>query len=119
MLKIKGAQMRALGSGARQRFEEAAVALLREEFPQTTSGRPDDVLRQFVQIGIERARVHGIAAVTDVERWLRVMVRLGPKFDEDPRYPGLRALLAQPDASAEQRMDAVEAAAAALGAPRT
>lgn len=118
MLKIKAAQMRSLGAHARQRFEESAVALLRAEFPQTTAGRPDDLLRQFVRAGIERARVHGIAAVTDVERWLRLMVRLGPKFDEDPRFPSLRAILDEHDASAEQRMDALEQAAAPLGENR-
>jgi hypothetical protein len=118
MLKIKATQMRALGSGARQRFEESAVALMRKEFPQTTAGRPDDVLRQFAGVGIERARVHGIVTVSDVERWLRLMVRLGPRFDQDPRYPQLRAILDQTDASAEQRMDALELAAAPLGEAR-
>jgi len=118
MLKIKATQMRALGSNARRRFEASAIALLRQEFPQSTNGRPDDVLRQFVSIGVERAKAHGISAVTDVERWLRLMVRLGPKFDEDARYPALRTILDERDASAEQRMDAVEAVAGHLGEPR-
>jgi hypothetical protein len=118
MLKVRAAQIRALGADARQRFETSAVALLREEFPQTTAGRPDDVLRQFVRIGIERAKARGVAGVTDVERWLRLMVRLGPKFDEDSRYAALRAILDEREASAEQRMDSLEAAAANLGEAR-
>jgi hypothetical protein len=118
MLKIKATQMRALGSEARRRFEASAIALLREEFPQNNGDRPDDELRQFVCEGIQRAKVYGISAVTDVERWLRLMVRLGPEFDEDARYPALRAILDEREASAEQRMDAVEAAAAHLGERR-
>lgn len=107
--------MRALGATARLRFEEASIALLRKEFPSTTAAYSDEVLRRFVKLGIDRARAYRVLAVSDVERWLRLMVRLGPKFDEDPRFARVQAILSEPDADAQQRMDAIEGLAAQLG----
>jgi hypothetical protein len=72
----------------------------------------------FVKLGIDRARAYRVLAVTDVERWLRRMVRLGPKFDEDPRFARVQAILSGPDAEAQQRMDTIEGLAAQLGEAR-
>jgi hypothetical protein len=111
--------MQVLGAAARQRFEDESVALLRAEFPSTTAAHSDQVLRQFVSLGIERARAYQVVAVTDVERWLRLMVRLGPKFDEDPQHLGVRDILVKREMDAKLRMDEIDVLTVGLGAPRS
>src|SRR5438067_4037246 len=115
MLRVSPLQLRLLGAAARKRFESESVVLLRTEFPEATAPHSDDVLRQFIRAGMARARDHGISAVTDVERWLRLMVRLGPKFDADPRYPSIRAILDVRDTPPKQRRDLLDATAAQFG----
>jgi hypothetical protein len=92
--------------------------LLRTEFPKTTAGHADEKMRHFVNFGIEHAARHGVVAVTDVQRWLRLMMSLGPSFDEDQRLQEIRAVLARTDVSAQFRLDEIELLAARFGTIR-
>ena len=50
----------------RRQFEVDAIALLRRDYPVTTSKHADDALQLFVRHGIERARAsrHGQPSAT-------------------------------------------------------
>lgn len=111
--------MHVLGAAALQRFEDESVALLRAEFPGTTAAHSDQILRQFVRLGIERAHAYQVVVVTDVERWLRLMVRLGPKFDEDPQYLRVLDILVKRDMDAKLRMDEIDVLTVSLGESRS
>jgi hypothetical protein len=78
MLHITAKQMQLFANVMRGNFEDSAIRLLRAEYPKTTGAHSDDKLRHFVKVGIERPGRHGVAAVADVERWLRLMMQLGP-----------------------------------------
>ena len=105
-------QMQALADDMRRRFESNAMAMLREAFPESTARHPDDTLRLFVRHGIERARLAGIETVSEVERWLRLMMRLGPYFDVDETLSEVRAaLLGDLELYGPFRLDAAEALA--------
>lgn len=107
MLKISAMQMGQFSGIMRDRFELAAVGLLRREFPELAAKYPDEHLRRFVVLGIENANEHGIVAVSDVEEWLRLMVRLGPRFDTDARFDDIRRILAERDLPAPYRLERI------------
>ena len=111
--RITREQMAALGAAMRRQFEVDALAMLRRDHPQATARHPDDVMQLFVRHGIERARLGGIDTVSDVQRWLRLMLRLGPYFDSDdaPHLGGVRAALANVEIWGPLRLDEAEALA--------
>jgi hypothetical protein len=118
MLHITAKQMQLFANVMRASFEDSAIRLLRTEYPKTTGVHPDDKLRHFIKVGIERAGLHGVAAVTDVERWLRLMMRLGPTFDEETSLVEIHAILARREVELQFRLDEVEVLAARIGKAR-
>ncbi len=120
-LHITDGQMRQLGQGMRRSFETDALAMLRQRFPESTASHPDGTLRLFVRHGIERARVHGLVTVAEVQRWLALMMRLGAYFDagEQRELAPVREALAHLEVYGALRLDAAELAADAVTpAPR-
>lgn len=115
-LHITTEQMKALGAGMRRQFEIDALALLRGAYPQATSRHSDDVMQLFVRHGIERARLSGMQTVAEVQRWLRLMLRLGPYFDTDEsaHLAGVRAALANVEIYGPLRLAKAEALAVAV-----
>lgn len=110
-------QMQTLTEAARRRGEARWIARLREAFPRSTARHPDETLRLFVRHGLERARLAGIEAPAEVERWLRLMMRLGAYFDTDARLAEVAAALAGDlTLPAAGRLDAAEALAARVAA---
>src|SRR6516164_299562 len=105
MLVIRAQQMEVLGAYMAAAFEKDCVALLRRDYPEITRDAPDDELRAFVRDGIERAAQYGIDTVSNVQRWLDLMMRLGAHFDEDPRCAAVQAALAKDALPAEARLD--------------
>jgi hypothetical protein len=120
-LHICADQMKRLGDAMHDRFVLDAVARLRRRFPETTARHGDDTMRLFVRHGIERARQHRLQAVTDVQRWLDLMMHLGPYFDTagQPEFAAVRAALDKLETYGPIRLDEAEAAAARVApAPR-
>jgi hypothetical protein len=115
-LHISADQMRTLGAAMRRQFEIDAIALLRRNYPVTTATHADDALRLFVRHGIERAKASRMDAVTDVQRWLCLMLRLGPYFDtgEDQHLAGIRTVLDNVEVHPPLRLDEAEALAAEI-----
>jgi hypothetical protein len=112
---VTSVQMQIMTEAVRQREEARWVARLREVFPGATARHPDETLRLFVRHGVERARLARLEAPADVERWLRLMMRLGAYFDTDARLAEVAAaLLGDLEQPAAGRLDAAEALAARL-----
>ncbi len=115
-LLITADQMRALGAAMHRQFEIDAIALLRRSYPVTTARHTDDTMLLFVRHGIKRAKASRMNAVTDVQRWLSLMLRLGPYFDTsgEPRLAAIRAKLDNVEVYPPLRLDEIEALAAAI-----
>lgn len=115
-LHITAEQMRILGEGMRRQFEMDSIAMLRRNYPQTCAKHTDDALLLFVRHGIERAKASRMDAVTDVQRWLCLMLRLGPYFDSatDARQAGIQAVLDNVEVYAPLRLDEAEALASLI-----
>ena len=108
-------QMQIMNEAVRQREEARWVARLRAAFPGSTARHPDETLRLFVRHGVERARLARLEAPAEVERWLRLMMRLGAYFDADARFAEVgTALLGDLGQPAAARLAAAEALAARL-----
>jgi hypothetical protein len=118
-IQITAEQMRLLGAAMRRQFEVDAIALLRRSHPLTMARHADDAMRLLVQHGIERARASRMDSVTDVQRWLSLMLQLGPYFDtsDEPRLAAIRAVLENVEVYGPLRVDEAEALAAEI-APR-
>lgn len=109
---VSSDQMRVLAEDVRRRFELRSMAMLRQSFPRSTERHPDDTLRLFVRHGIERARLARLDTVAEIERWLRLMMRLGAYFDVDERLSEVQAaLLGNLELHGPLRLDAAEALA--------
>lgn len=113
-LHITAEQMKALGAGMRRPFEIDTLAMLRRAYPQATARHADHVMQPFVRHGIERARLGRMHTVAEVQRWLRLMLCLGPCFDTDEsaHLAGGRAALANVEIHGPLRRDKAEALAA-------
>jgi hypothetical protein len=70
----------------------------------------------FVRHGIERAKLSRMDSVSEVQRWLRLMLRLGPYFDSDdaPHLAGIRAALVNLEIYGPLRLDEAEALASVI-----
>lgn len=120
-LHISADQMKRLGDAMHHSFELGAVTRLRRLFPETTARHSDDTMLLFVRHGIARARQHELVTVTDVQRWLDLMMHLGPYFDTagQPEFAPVRAALDNFEIYGPLRLDEAEAAAARVApAPR-
>lgn len=115
-MQITEAQMKVLGAAMRRQFEIDALAMLRRLHPQTTGRHSDDALQLFVRHGVERAKFSRLESVSEVQRWLRPMLRLGPYFDSDdtPHLSGIRAALGNVEVYGPLRLDEAEALASAI-----
>jgi hypothetical protein len=114
--RITAAQMKSLGDAMRRQFEIDALAMLRRMHPLTTVRHRDETMQLFVRHGIDRARLSRLETVSDVQRWLRLMLRLGPYFDTDdaPHLAGIRAALGNVEVYGPLRLDEAEALAQAV-----
>ena len=114
--QITDAQMKAFGVAMRRQFEIDALAMLRRMHPQTAGKHSDDTLQLFVRHGIERAKLSRLESVSEVQRWLRLMLRIGPYFDSDdaPHLAGIRAALGNVEVYGPLRLDEAEALASAI-----
>jgi hypothetical protein len=110
-MHITADQMKTLGEAMRRRFEIDSIAMLRRTYPESTARHDDALMHHFVRYGIERAEVARLDAVTDIERWLRLMMRLGPYFDTDPKLGSIRVVLGKIEIYGPLRLDEVEALA--------
>ncbi|HYO52803.1 hypothetical protein [Archangium sp.] len=91
MFRITRAQMYALRQATIDRFVEEMATHLRETFPEQYHVLGDDGLRDTVQYGIERARIHAITSERDLCLYLGLMLTFGRDFDRE--QPWAREIL--------------------------
>jgi hypothetical protein len=102
LLIIRKEQMDALDDHARKSFADRLINYLRERQGVWVANSPDAELRQRVNWGIARARSHGFQWESSIMKFVALMFRIAPNFDE---YPPIEALLARKDVPLEQRAD--------------
>jgi hypothetical protein len=112
MLTIRKEQMNVLSAYMGQAFEERIIRHIRQNFPDQykqlgdTDAREDN-LRKLIRQGIERARRYGIESERDAARFVELMIRIGPTFEELPEYAWAKAVLSDPNISGHGRVELI------------
>jgi hypothetical protein len=105
MLTIRSRQRAALREGRRRRFEDRAVAFVREQWPERWTHLGEVAVRALVEIAEQRAAAYGLDTERDAIRYLNHMLALGRDFDTDPRYPWAGEILQNRGIAPSLRMD--------------
>ncbi|MBL8474398.1 MAG: hypothetical protein JNM98_21600 [Rhodocyclaceae bacterium] len=101
-MRIGSKQMEQLDRSGDERLRNALFAYLRNEQTVWVENSPDDELRQRIEWGIRRARWHGMTWESSIMKFVGLMFRIAPNFDE---YPPIAALLARTDVAPDQLAD--------------
>jgi hypothetical protein len=107
MFQITPRQLAALEATMLAQFIDEAVAGLRDAFPDRVRAMGAAALMAFVHQGIERAEQYGIGTVRDVRSWLKLMMILGERFDDDGGQPAIRSILLDANLTGAQRMSRI------------
>ena len=93
MLTIREEQMEVFEEVALQKFEDDMVAHVKVFAPKRSASLADDVIREVVQMGIERAKEYGLTNRGPVRFFIEMVFMFGSEFDTDPQYPWAGAVL--------------------------
>jgi hypothetical protein len=77
-----------------QEFEDNMVEHLKHVFPIRTAAMGEDVVREVIRIGIERADGYELDTPGPVRIFIEMSFLLGSGFDTDPQYPWTQQVLA-------------------------
>jgi hypothetical protein len=102
VLKIRKDQIDTFDQIAEERFVDKLIAYLKERQSVWVANSPDDELRRRVRWGINRARSHGMTWESAIMKFVGLMFRIAPNFDE---YPPIAALLARTDVPPNELAD--------------
>lgn len=102
MLIIRKDQMDEFNKIAEQNFADKLITYLRDKQTVWVKNSQDEELRQRVRWGINRARWHGLTWESSIMKYVSLMFRIAPNFDE---YPPVAALLARTDVTPDELAD--------------
>ena len=112
-LVIRDAQLAVFREREMGAFYRRMEPHLREQFPGPCGVLDDDELGQAMEHGVQRAAAHHLDTEQHVGLFLGLMLTFGPDFDSDPTHDWAARALDSDDRTADERMDALWAAAEA------
>lgn len=108
MLTIRKEQMAAIRRGRRDSFVEELRAHVERFFPGDARVLGEAQLRTVLELGLDRAALHGIRQKGQTAQYVSLMFMLGSFFDEDPQLPWAAAALGPEEAPAGPRLEALQ-----------
>ena len=111
MFVLRQRHLDALARVAWESFEDRMADMLRQRFAEQCDELGEEVLRQRIADGIDRAERYDITAERDVATFLRYMFGLRPDFDtaRETSYAG--KILREKDVPASERLARIKTAA--------
>ena len=82
--------------------------LLRENFPEETSGISDEELSDLIQTGMDKAKSYNIIEDESVQRLLELMITRGTNFHEDDDHPEIQQILSSTEMDGEEKIDEID-----------
>lgn len=76
--------------------------LVQGEHAAIVEGLPEDIIHEMIGNGLRAARHLGLSRSADLAGFVLIMFEVGPEFY---RHPRVRAVLENPDISAERKLD--------------
>ena len=116
MLTIRDAQLAALAVASDRRFFERLLGYARGEHPDLARSLGDAGLRARVAEAVARADAWGLRAEDETGFAVDLVLRLGDRLDDDPRYGAVRAALGDPALRGEEKFVLASEALAAVPA---
>ena len=92
-MQLTHEQARTLQQPAAEAFPARAAQFLAREYPALAERVGAQAMAALVEHGQRRAALHGFTGERDIVQYLLVMLRLGPRFDEDPALVTLQPFL--------------------------
>lgn len=80
---------------------------LREQLPRKTRQYGDPELRRIIRAEMAQAFGHGITRGDDVTQYLYLSMVLGPGFDGEARFGGVKAILEDREDTPSRRLERV------------
>jgi hypothetical protein len=106
MIKISQGMMAQLQTSRMDDFVDRAVAFVQNEYPHLAARADSVKIAELVRFAVDRARRYGFVGERDIVKYLSVMISLGPRFDDDPRFEQIRLPLSgMPDTATEVRIE--------------
>jgi len=91
----------------REQFVRKALAQIREVFPDAAQKQGEPQLRALIESGIDKAAGFGVLSEREVLLFVDLMMELGSKFAEEPKYKWIGATLEKSDLNEHQKMDII------------
>lgn len=107
MLKIREAQVDALGRAAEERFVEETLVALPSVFPGDPRVEDHHAMRALIRDGVRRAVEHGITASREVMLYVFLLVELGPDFEARSETRWIGRILGDPTLAPALKLDLV------------
>lgn len=107
MLTIRREQLKALESAQERRFRETLRRHVRLELREHTQALTDEVVRQRVDLGVDRGRQYGLRASRDLMLFVDLEFALAPNFEQQPSMLWARRILTSRTIDAEAKMDMI------------
>jgi hypothetical protein len=104
MIKVGVKQREMLDRAVEAAFVREIARHLRAEHPARCEGLGDEELARRAEIGIARARAHGLTWDASITAFVAIMFEVAPTFDEQP---AIRRVLSDRRVSANRRIDAL------------
>lgn len=105
MVMIRREQMEVLSKYMFEQFEDRMVAHLRATFADKIKDTPDETLRAFIRIGVDKAEKYGVLVEIDIMQFLEFMMKWGRDFDLDPARDQAQKILRDQNLDGHVKMD--------------
>lgn len=82
MLIIRKRQMEVFKKAGEKNFVAELAQTVRENHAEAVEDSSDEELKEYVRVGIARARGHGLVSEEAITAFVRLMFDIAPNFDE-------------------------------------
>jgi len=108
-MKIREEQKLAFIQSLEDSFVKKMIKYLKDYFPKHIKMRnlQEEDLEPLVREGMTEAEKYGLFSEGQIQRYLEYKVILGPKFDQDERYPWAGEILRREDLDGEEKVDQI------------
>jgi hypothetical protein len=109
MITIRRDQISAFKDAALKAFEDETVYYIKEVLPDRFNSLGEADIRRIICLGVSRSALHNITLRLDVQRYIVLMLRLVPDFDDNPITWWAKSILVDTSIESEEKLDQVEA----------
>lgn len=104
---LRKAQLKAMERALQQDFRQRVHDHLLRIFPDECADLGTKAVDEMISAGIERAQAYGMTTEQQTLCFIDMMFLVDPSFDSDPQHSWAKTILLSPDASGQEKLDAL------------